>query len=100
MRCFVIGNGISLLPEDLDLIAGKPSYACNRISMIYKKTDWRPTVYVHPESLAPDIPYIQENIDLGIECWIGEHFQKDITPSTNTRPRLYSICRRLRRLWR
>lgn len=81
MRAFVIGNGKSLLSTDLDLIVGQPSYACNRINLIYPLTNWRPTVYVHPESLAPDIPFIQENIDTGIECWIGEHFQEKIYTS-------------------
>ncbi len=74
MRCFVIGNGISLLPEHLDLITGQPSIACNRINLLYPHTAWRPTIYVHPESLAPDLPFIQENVDLGIECYLGEHF--------------------------
>lgn len=76
MRCFVIGNGITLKADDLDRIAGQPSIACNRINLIYPDTRWRPTIYVHPESLAPDLPYIQENIDLGIECYLGEHFAK------------------------
>jgi len=83
MRCFVIGNGTSLKAADLDLIAKQPSIACNRINLIYSETRWRPTIYVHPESLAPDIPYIQENIDLGIECYIGEHFQPDIKDAPN-----------------
>lgn len=84
-RAYIIGNGITLTPEDLDRIKGWPAYACNRINLMYDKTSWRPTVYVHPESLAPDIPFIQENIDLGIECWIGEHFISHIkaSPSTN-----------------
>ena len=76
MRCFVIGNGISLTPGDLDLIAGQPSIACNRINLIYPETAWRPTIYVHPESLAPDLPFIRENVDLGIECYIGEHYAR------------------------
>jgi hypothetical protein len=75
MLCFVIGNGISLTAKQLDLIEGMPSIACNRINLIYPHTKWRPTVYVHPESLAPDLPFIQENVEMGIECYLGEHFQ-------------------------
>ena len=85
MRCFVIGNGTSLKTADLDLIAKQPSIACNRINLIYPETKWRPTIYVHPESLAPDIPYIQENIDSGIPCYIGEHFQPNIKDAPNVR---------------
>lgn len=84
MKAFIIGNGKSLTIEQLDAIKERPSYACNRINLSYEKTDWRPTVYVHPETLAPDIPYIQENIDLGITCWIGEHYIDKVTPSDKT----------------
>ena len=73
MRCFVIGNGKSLKPEQLDAIYGKPSIACNRINLIYPETRWRPTFYIHPES-APNLPFIRENVALGIECHIGEHY--------------------------
>lgn len=51
-----------------------PSIACNRINLIYPRTTWRPTIYVHPESIAPDLPYIKENIQAGIECHLGEHY--------------------------
>lgn len=46
-RIFVIGNGPSLTPGDLDLIArsGFDSFACNRIHLIYDKTRWRPTYW-------------------------------------------------------
>jgi len=74
MRCFVIGNGISLQAADLDLITGQPSIACNRISLIYPVTRWRPTIYVHPESFAPDMPFIREHVEMGIECYIGERY--------------------------
>lgn len=76
MKAYVIGNGKSLTIQDLDLLQGRRSYACNRINLVYPMTAWRPSVYVHPESLAPDIDYIKENIDLGVECWIGEHYAK------------------------
>lgn len=62
-----------------------PSIACNRINLIYKETAWRPTIYVRPESLAQDVSYIQENIDLGITCYIGEHYQKDIKNAENVK---------------
>ena len=46
-RCFIIGNGPSLKPEDLDQIKalGEFSIASNRIYLIFDKTDWRPDVY-------------------------------------------------------
>lgn len=74
MRCYIIGNGLGLSLTNLDLIAGQPSIACNRINLIYPTTTWRPTIYIHPESVVPDWEFVKENIDLGIECWIGEHY--------------------------
>jgi hypothetical protein len=44
-RCFVIGNGPSLIPEDLNLIRKEYSFAANRIYDLYKSTKWRPTYY-------------------------------------------------------
>ncbi len=46
-RCFLIGNGPSLTPEDLEkLYQNKElSFACNRIYLIYDKTNWRPDFY-------------------------------------------------------
>jgi len=76
VRYFVIGNGKSLTYSDLDLIAGSPSIACNRINLAYPHTAWRPSIYIHPESIAPDMPFIRENIELGIECYLGEHYAK------------------------
>ena len=43
--CFIIGNGPSLRPEDLDKIheLGYCSFASNKIYNIFKSTKWRPT---------------------------------------------------------
>ena len=45
-RCFVIGNGPSLCPEDLDLLCGEYTFAANRIYNIFDRTSWRPTYYL------------------------------------------------------
>lgn len=44
-RCFIVGNGPSLLVDDLDLIKNEYSFAANKIYKIFDKTDWRPTFY-------------------------------------------------------
>lgn len=44
-RCFIVGNGPSLTPEDLDKIKGEYSFAANAIYRMFDKTDWRPTFY-------------------------------------------------------
>lgn len=45
-RCFVVGNGPSIKKTNLDNLVGEYSFAMNRISMIYKRTKWRPTFFV------------------------------------------------------
>jgi hypothetical protein len=45
-RCFIVGNGPSLTPEDLDMIKGEFSFGSNRIYDIYEKTTWRPNYYI------------------------------------------------------
>lgn len=45
-RCFIVGNGPSLLPSDLDRLTNEMTFAANRIYHIYSKTAWRPTYYV------------------------------------------------------
>jgi hypothetical protein len=76
MKCVIVGNGASLTVDQLEMLDDIHSIACNRINLIYPLTHWRPAVYIHPESLAPDLPYIRENIALGIECWLGEHYAR------------------------
>ena len=44
-RCFVIGNGPSLTPEDLNLLKNEICFGSNRIYDIYDYTDWGPTYY-------------------------------------------------------
>lgn len=46
-RCFILGNGPSLSPEDLTKLHenGEITFATNRIYNIFDKTDWRPTYY-------------------------------------------------------
>ena len=46
-RIFIVCNGPSLKPEDLDRIAenGDYSFACNKIDKIFTKTKWRPSFY-------------------------------------------------------
>lgn len=45
--CFIIGNGPSLCPEDLEEIGkmGFESFAANKIYKIFESTSWRPTYY-------------------------------------------------------
>lgn len=61
-RCFIIGNGPSLTGEDLELIKGEISFACNRIYNIFDKTSWRPDFWmcVDAECLQDEIENIKK----------------------------------------
>ena len=44
-RCFIMGNGPSLKPEDLELLKGEYCFGQNKIYKIFSQTSWRPTFY-------------------------------------------------------
>lgn len=47
-RCFIIGNGPSLIPEDMDVLNlnNEITFGFNRIFYIFDKTEWRPSYYI------------------------------------------------------
>ena len=45
-RAWIIGNGPSLIDTPLNLLKDEVSFACNRIHLIFDKTDWRPSYIV------------------------------------------------------
>jgi hypothetical protein len=51
-RCFIIGNGPSLLSEDLDLLVNEITFGANGIHLIFDKTPWRPTYYSIVDNLV------------------------------------------------
>lgn len=52
-RCFIVANGPSLRPEDLDLLhdCGEITFGMNRIYKLFDQTSWRPTYYVCEDEL-------------------------------------------------
>ncbi len=48
-RCFIIGTGPSLAPDDLDKLKDEITFASNRIYEAFSKTVWRPTYYVNQD---------------------------------------------------
>jgi hypothetical protein len=105
-RCFIIGNGPSLVPEDLERLKGEITFASNKIYKIFSKTNWRPTYYmvVDPvvlEENVKDINQIESKTKFTLNCY--KHlFKADIffnnnlikkkrgTFSTNIMESLYS----------
>lgn len=103
---FVVGNGPSLTPSDLDLIRDFPSFAMNRIGLIFDSCEWRPTYLVctttniSSESWRKDVEvaraegmpfFLWKNLTseikpdestVLIDCDDGEHTHKTISPET------------------
>lgn len=48
-RCFVIGTGPSLTPDDLEKLQGEITFGSNRIFEMFDRTDWRPTYYINQD---------------------------------------------------
>lgn len=69
-RCFIIGNGPSLKPGDLELLRDEYTFAANRIHLIYDKTGWRPTFYLcqDKDMLKAEADTIRKN---QCGCFIG-----------------------------
>jgi len=85
-RCYVIGNGPSLKHTPLDKIKDEPSVACNRISLIYPHTEWRPTYFVVATVNIMNIPWyvdIMKTIYLGIESYVWNVLRTYIRPRKN-----------------
>lgn len=56
-RCFIVGNGPSLMVEDLNKLKNEICFGTHQIYNIFDRTDWRPTYYC-----AQDCKLIQESI--------------------------------------
>jgi hypothetical protein len=105
-RCFIIGNGPSLNPEDLEKLKGEITFASNKIYKIFNQTTWRPTFYMVVDSVVleenvSDINLVEAKKKFTLNCY--KHlFNADIyfnnnlnknrrgTFSTNIMESLYS----------
>ncbi len=67
-RCFIIGNGPSLQPKDLDKLTNEITLCGNRIYDIFDKTKWRPTYYFCIDNDGmEEIAKAVENADIGMK---------------------------------
>ena len=87
-RCFLIGNGPSLIEKDLDKIYENKaiSIGCNKINMVFEKTKWRPKYYVIGDSLVWDEE--KDNIKNGIK-YFARKIMGDAKPAYGDNVQLY-----------
>ncbi len=73
-RCFVLGNGPSLLPEDLDLLSDEFTFASNKIYKMFPRTRWRPSFYLVVDEVIlrqnlEDIDRVEAGLRFGLACY-------------------------------
>lgn len=66
-RCFVLGNGPSLMPEDLNRLKGEITFASNRIYKIFDKAEWRPTFFGMLDESVAELEGVIDGIN-SFEC--------------------------------
>lgn len=50
-RCFLIGNGPSLSPDDLHMLKDEYTFGTNMVYKIFEQTDWRPSFHCVSDSI-------------------------------------------------
>lgn len=77
-RCFLIGNGPSLSPSDLDKLYENEEicFACNKINLIFPKTKWRPNYYAMSDGTG--MLMLKDTLD-EIDCvkFIADYYEMD-----------------------
>lgn len=85
-RVFVIGNGPSIKNTNLNLLRDEYSFAMNRISAIYIKTQWRPSFFICTTTNVKDIDWrndILQSINLGIPTFIWDKLESYLPDNNN-----------------
>lgn len=70
-RCFIIGNGPSLLIQDLERLSGEVTFGMNGIYKIFNKTKWRPTYYCIQDRLLITNNFKEINMSDNMNKFIG-----------------------------
>lgn len=88
-RIFIVCNGPSLRPEDLDRIHanGDYSFGCNRIHYIFPKTQWRPTFFT-----MMDIGPLADRVSIMRDCPAELQFYRRDTFTTIRKAGRDNIC--------
>ena len=80
-RCFIIGNGPSLITADLNKLLDEDCFAANYIFLVYPGTAWRPKYYVMGDRYTKITEEQIENVGAEI-AFLGDYFCRfnDILP--------------------
>jgi hypothetical protein len=64
-RCFIVGNGSSLIASDLDKLKNEITFGMNNIFLMFDKTDWRPSYFFYEDDEL--FEQVQDKISTCIE---------------------------------
>jgi hypothetical protein len=64
-KCIIVANGPSITPETLDRLTGVSTFACNKINLIFDKTNWRPDYHFcdDPMVLVQNLDSLRDDFD-------------------------------------
>tara|TARA_R110002111_G_scaffold99170_6_gene153283 strand:- start:2525 stop:3253 length:729 start_codon:yes stop_codon:yes gene_type:complete len=85
-RVFIVGNGPSLNNTPLDGLMGEYSFGMNRVSLLYEKTDWRPTFFICTTTNVNDVEWrkdILESVELGIDTFVWDELKQHFVGLNN-----------------
>lgn len=78
--CFIVGNGPSMTVDDLNKIQklGVKSFACNKIFLVFDKTEWRPDYFfVSDSKIVKDIDFEKTGLEKK-HMFFPRKFKKEI----------------------
>lgn len=83
-RCFILGNGPSLVNCDLSLLAGEYTFGVNKIYLLFPRIEWRPTYFTlldwkMGEGIRDDLHHLE-----GITKFFPERFRGVLPDSDET----------------
>lgn len=81
-RCFIIGNGPSLLISDLERLKRETTFACNKIYLAFDQIDWRPTYYSIQDVLVAE-QNSSEIDDLDLQKFYGHEVKPYLKDKKN-----------------
>lgn len=80
-RCFIVGNGPSLITSDLEKIINEDCFAANLIFKIFDKTKWRPKFYFVQDRYAKTEKFLEKcNVE---KIFIGDYYWRTRMPKNS-----------------
>ncbi|WP_317277412.1 glycosyltransferase [Kordiimonas aestuarii] len=101
-RAFIVATGPSLKISDLDFLKDEITFACNKITLAFDETDWRPTYYSIIDSLVyenlvvdwsslPSVNFFPEDLRRKYAGLSNTFFVKNRTPIYNGENRVFEF---------